>query len=166
MMHYTWSRLPTLDGHPQGVHDDLRSEVILHRPTDHPTRVDIEDEGQIEEAFPRGDLGDIRHPDPVHLRGREAPLDRIFDRKIAPAPTGAPSSPAALPRVQPRSPAWRMSLSTRLREQRVPSVLEPTWTLGDPYVRPLRSWISRIVSVRTPSSRFLAEDGLPDYIVS
>jgi hypothetical protein len=74
--------------------------------------------------------------------------------------------PLLLPRVQPRSPAWRMSLSTRLREQRVPSVLDPTWTLGDPYVRPLRSWISRIVSVRTPSSRFLAEDGLPDYIVS
>src|SRR5215212_11385367 len=61
--------------------------------------------------------------------------------------------PLLLPRVQPRSPAWRKSLSTRLREQRVPSVLDSAWTLGDPYVRRLRSWISRIVSVRTPSSQ-------------
>jgi hypothetical protein len=68
--------------------------------------------------------------------------------------------------MQPRSPAWRIRLSTRLREQRVPSVLDSAWTLGAPYVRRLRSWISRSVSVRTPSSRFLAEDGLPDYIVS
>ena len=34
--------------------------------------------------------------------------------------------------MQPRSPAWRMSLSTRLRSQRISSVLKARCTLGDP----------------------------------
>ena len=70
--------------------------------------------------------------------------------------------PLLLPRMRPRSRAWRMSLSTRLRERRIPSARNSVWTLGEPYVRRLRSWIFwRILSVREPSARPLVEGSLP-----
>lgn len=105
--------------------------MIFHRPTNDPAGVNVQDESQIEEAFSRGDVvGDVRHLNLVHLRGREGPFYQrscagaaLLLRRVVPF--------LLLLRMQPRSPALGMSLSTRLRPQRVPSALSSACTLGE-----------------------------------
>ena len=41
------SRLPALEGHLKGTEHQLRPQVTLHRPTDEPPGVNIEDESQV-----------------------------------------------------------------------------------------------------------------------
>ena len=40
-------------------------------PASKDTFMHVEDEGQLYEALPRGDVGDVHHPDPVRSRGDE-----------------------------------------------------------------------------------------------
>jgi hypothetical protein len=96
----------------------------------------------------------------THILSFRVARKSLFTRSSASLPLPRRVVPPLLPRVRPLSPSWRMSLSTRLPEQRTPSALNSAWTLGDPHVLRPRWWISRIVSVRAPSSRSLAEEGL------
>jgi hypothetical protein len=52
-----------------------------------------------------------------------------------------------------------MSRATRLRPTRQPSARRTAWTRGDPYVRRLRAWITRIASVSPASETALAVAG-------
>src|SRR5215210_3701631 len=63
--------------HLQGVDHELGPHAGVHRPTDDPSRVGIQDEGEVEEALPRRYVGDIRQPDPVRTTGNEVPGKQV-----------------------------------------------------------------------------------------
>ncbi len=92
-------RLPSPHVHPEGAHDDLGSQVALHRPSNDPTRVDVEDEGQVQEAFIRRDVCDVRDSHLVFARGLEVPFHEIFRRL---GPLAAAGGRMSFPRMQPR----------------------------------------------------------------
>src|SRR3954451_8665672 len=51
---------PTLtEGHVQGIQNQLGSQMVGHRPADHPAAPDIYDDRQIEEARRGRDVGEI-----------------------------------------------------------------------------------------------------------
>jgi hypothetical protein len=62
----------------------------LSCPSDDASGVNAQDEGELEAAFLRRDVGDVRYPDPVVLRGREVPLDEVLGRRRSVGPTGGP----------------------------------------------------------------------------
>ena len=80
MVDQAGSGLPSPHGHLEGVDYELGPKMAFHRPPDDPARVDVEDEGQIQEAFPRGDVRDVCYPDLVYFRGREAALKKRPER--------------------------------------------------------------------------------------
>ena len=43
--------------HPQGILDQIGAHVLIDRPTDHPTRVRIDDGGQVEPLLPGAQVG-------------------------------------------------------------------------------------------------------------
>ena len=54
---------PTLaEGHVQGVHNQLGSQMVRHRPTDDLAAPDIHDDRQIEEAHRGRDVGNVGDP--------------------------------------------------------------------------------------------------------
>src|SRR5215204_2362048 len=61
-MHQPRGGLASGDRHLQGVHDELRPQMGCHRPADHPTCANVEDEGQVDEAFTGTDVGYVRPP--------------------------------------------------------------------------------------------------------
>ena len=46
----------TLNGHVQGVEDDLGVQSIAHRPVDNPAGEHVEDDGEVEPIFAGGDV--------------------------------------------------------------------------------------------------------------
>src|SRR5947209_1375797 len=113
------SRFPTPDRHLKSIHDQLRSQVSCHRPTDEPPGVDIQHKRQIQEALLGIDVGNVSRPEPVGCCGGEVPADQIL---------GAGTAACLLrlvvlflrPRMQPWSPSLRISLATRFLPQRTP----------------------------------------------
>src|SRR5829696_6724930 len=65
------------DRHLKGVDHELCPHVRGHRPTNDLARMGVQDEGQIEEAFPSRYVGDVRQPDPVGPTGHEVPAKQI-----------------------------------------------------------------------------------------
>jgi hypothetical protein len=63
--------------HADGVEDELAAQVIGHRPPDDPPSAGIDDHGEVEEALPRAQVGDVGNPQLVGLLGDELPLDQI-----------------------------------------------------------------------------------------
>src|SRR5215211_6723434 len=63
--------------HLQGVDHELGPHVGVHRPTDDPSRVGVQDEGQVEKALLRRYVGDVRQPDPVRTTGNEVPAKQV-----------------------------------------------------------------------------------------
>src|SRR5215210_24710 len=78
MMHESRRWLTPPHRHLEGIHHKLGSHVGVHRPPDDPTRMGVQDEGQVEEALPRRYVRDVRHPDPVGLSGHEVPAKQIW----------------------------------------------------------------------------------------
>src|SRR5438445_3785013 len=71
-------RRPTLrDGHIQRGQDELSPEMGFHRPADHASAPDIEDDGEIEEAGPGRHVGDVRDPQLIRARAGELAVDEI-----------------------------------------------------------------------------------------
>jgi len=58
-------------GHVQRVEDELRSQVRRHRPADHAATSHIEDDGEVEEARPGRDVGNVGHPEAIRPGRRE-----------------------------------------------------------------------------------------------
>src|SRR3712207_4280672 len=77
MMHEPrgWLTLP--HRHLEGIDHELRPHVGAHRPPDDPSRIGVQDEGQIQEVFPRRYVGDVRQPDPIGLAGHEVPAEQV-----------------------------------------------------------------------------------------
>src|SRR5438128_2661894 len=74
-------RRPTLrDGHLQRGQDELSPEMGFHRPADHASAPDIEDDGEIEEAGPGRHVGDVRDPQLIRARAGELAVDEIRRR--------------------------------------------------------------------------------------
>ena len=95
VMHQPGSGLPPPNGHPQGVHDEFGPKMRLHRPPDDPPGVDIEDEGQVQEAFLGGDICNVRYPDLVHLRGHGSSFYEVLARRVSYPDGWLPFSSAA-----------------------------------------------------------------------
>ena len=70
-----YASTPPSPGHRPRV---LSSHVGVHRPPDDPSRMGVQDEGQVEEAFPCRYVGDVRQPDPVGLAGDEVPAKQVW----------------------------------------------------------------------------------------
>ena len=74
---------PLRHGHVEGIEHELGAQVRRHGPADHAATPRIEDDGQIEEAGPRGNAGDIGHPEPIRPSGGEVAADQIGCRAAA-----------------------------------------------------------------------------------
>jgi hypothetical protein len=70
-------RPPLHHGHVQRVEDEFSPQLGGHRPADHPATPRIEDDGQIEEAGPCRDVGDVDHPELVGPGGGKVAADQI-----------------------------------------------------------------------------------------
>ena len=58
----------------------LRPEVRCHRPAHDPTAPHVQDHRQVQEASPRPDVRDVRHPELVWATRREVPIHQIRRR--------------------------------------------------------------------------------------
>src|SRR5215218_4224324 len=77
MMHEAGRWLAPPDRHLKGADHELRPHVVLHGPPDDPSRMGVQDEGQIQKAFLRRYVGDVRQPDPVGPSGHEVPAKQV-----------------------------------------------------------------------------------------
>ena len=78
-------RPTAIDGHLQRIEDDLGFHAVTHRPTDDPTREQVEQNRKIEPAFQRSDVGDIAGLHPIRCRnffGRELSVKYVFDNRF------------------------------------------------------------------------------------
>lgn len=66
-----------LDGHADGVEDQLGAQVVGHSPADDAAGVGVDHDGEVEESFPGAQVGDIGDPQPVRCGGGELPLDQV-----------------------------------------------------------------------------------------
>jgi hypothetical protein len=66
-------------GHQDGLHDQVTSQLWLHRPPNHLSRKHIEDDRQIELAFLGGNIGDIGYPFGIRNRCGKVPGELIGD---------------------------------------------------------------------------------------
>src|SRR3982750_4745342 len=69
---------PAPDGHLKGTEHQLRPQVTLHRPTDEPPGVSIQNERQIQEALLGFYVGDVRRPEFVCCHGAKLPADQVL----------------------------------------------------------------------------------------
>jgi hypothetical protein len=95
---------PVPDGHVEGVEDELGAEVVGHRPADHPTRVDIQDDGQIQPARPGRDVGDVSRPDTVGCGRSELAVDQVRSRRGPGVASGQAPPPAPVAADEPGGP--------------------------------------------------------------
>src|SRR5215211_2466142 len=63
--------------HLQRIDHELRPRVVLHRPPDYPSRMGVQDEGQVKKALPHRYVSDVRQPDHVGLTGHEVPAKQV-----------------------------------------------------------------------------------------
>jgi hypothetical protein len=61
-MHEPARGLAAPDRHLQRLDDEFGAHVLGHRPADASSAEGVDDDGQVELALPRGDLGEIGHP--------------------------------------------------------------------------------------------------------
>jgi hypothetical protein len=68
-------RLALPNGHVERVEHELGLQVGGHGPAHDPAAADIEDDREIEESRPRGDVGDIGDPELIGALRPERPLN-------------------------------------------------------------------------------------------
>ena len=61
----------------ESIQRKIASKRARHTPAHDPSREDVGDEGHVDEARPRGDVGEIRHPKLIRTIGGEVPLNEI-----------------------------------------------------------------------------------------
>jgi len=98
------ARSPLPQRHLDGFDNQLRPQVFGHRPTNNPATIDIEYDGQIEEAHPGRHIRDVRDPEPIGSRGSKVPPHQVRrgDGIRRPACRARPF--ASVTTVQPRDP--------------------------------------------------------------
>ena len=71
---------PLAHRHGEGIERQLLIRLAAHRPTDRPPRIQIQQDRHIEPPGPRGNHGEIPHPDAIEGRGHKALLEQIGRR--------------------------------------------------------------------------------------
>ena len=66
------------EGHLQGVEGEVGSQVAGRLPADDEAAVDVEDEGDVDEAGPGTHVGQIGDPETVRGGRREVALDQVL----------------------------------------------------------------------------------------
>lgn len=77
VMDQTRRGLAGLNGHLQGVDDQLSLQAVTHGPTDNTAGVQIHHSGQIQPAPSGGDVSNIGQPDFIGLAGGKVLLEQI-----------------------------------------------------------------------------------------
>ena len=65
------------DGHPERVADQRGAHMRRELPADHAPAVDVDDEGQEDQALPAAQVGEVGHVELVRPAGGEVALDEI-----------------------------------------------------------------------------------------
>jgi hypothetical protein len=98
-------RTLTLEGHHQGVDDQVGVGRDPHGPADDASAVEVDDAGKVEPPLTGPELGHVSRPELVGRRWREVPLDQIRCRghigATGPPPTASVRSDQALLGHQP-----------------------------------------------------------------
>src|SRR5215207_7208458 len=89
------------DGHLEGVDDELRTQVVAHRPANDAAREAVDDGSKVEPAAGGRDVLDVGDPELVRRRGHEVAADQVGGRLHAGDTDGRPCS---LPRYCPGQP--------------------------------------------------------------
>ena len=104
-------------------------QPVVHRPTDHETRVQIEDHGQVEPAFCGPHVGEVPGPHLVRMRHRELAIEGVLGH-------GQPVIRLVVARhcftVLARMPFWRISRATRCSPTQCPCLISASQMLGLP----------------------------------
>ena len=103
----------------QGVRDELGAQVIGQGEPDDAAGGDVDDGGQVQPAFPGGDVGDVAAPRWLILAASAVKSRRIASARAAAAGSGIVVFFQRLG-ARPAIPAWRISRAIRLRECRGP----------------------------------------------
>jgi hypothetical protein len=111
-------RLPLADRHVECIEDELRPEVRAHGPAHDPPREGIRHDGEVEEAGPGRNAGQIRHPELVRRVGVEVAIEQVAS--WAHAIVADRGSCALAPADAGQTVAF-ISRSTRLRPTWMPS---------------------------------------------
>jgi hypothetical protein len=82
MVNETRTWLALTEGHLQRPQGQLSGHAIRHRPADNPARAQVQDAGQIEPAFQRGNVGDICQPLLVRPLGHEVSLQHVRSDRV------------------------------------------------------------------------------------
>ena len=67
-------------GHVQHRHDELAAEVRFHRPANDPLAPRVEHDGEIQNARPRANVGDVCDPQPIRAGHGELAIDEVRRR--------------------------------------------------------------------------------------
>src|SRR5713101_1933758 len=79
-MNHSAARMSPTHGHQYRVEYEFAVDGRSSRPTDDLAREQIHDDGQVEPALPRPNVGDIRDPGLVSPRHRKLPLQEVGDQ--------------------------------------------------------------------------------------
>ena len=79
-MNHGPARTPSAYGHQNGVEHQIAVNRRTGRPADDLAREELHDDGEIEPALPRPNIGDIRYPGGVRPRDGETPLQQVGDQ--------------------------------------------------------------------------------------
>lgn len=121
-------RVPPVNSHLKSSRYQFAAQMVRHRPAHRPPGVDVEDEGQAEEAFIRGQIRNVRRPQTIGRSGDEVPLHKVWGRNSE-SRSWRVVGFLLRSRMQPLSPSFRISRATRLRLLRTPKALSSAWTL-------------------------------------
>jgi len=138
--------LAPLQGHVQGLQDQLRSQMSGHGPAHYPAAPDVQHDGQEQEPAPRrhvGHVGDVRDPDLVGACGGEVPILQVRrragllgpDRRTLPLPgayaldLGLPHYPGHTVQAGPRASGRRSParMASRMASPVTPVMSLMTW---------------------------------------
>jgi len=99
--------------HDQRLHHQVGLDPLAHRPAHYLAGVQVQDRAQVQPPLGRGNVGDVRHPDPVNPGSRGSPQpagcawspwwSEIASCAVPPTPPGALDGPPGC--VQPELPA-------------------------------------------------------------
>src|ERR1700690_1536767 len=84
------------DRHDQRIGDQLRCHVLAHRPTHHASREQIQHDREVQPAFLRPDVREIRYPALVGRRRLELPIQQVRCNRMLRPHTRVAREPASL----------------------------------------------------------------------
>src|SRR5919201_6083670 len=98
VVHETGLRSTSSDRHAERVDDQLRTEIVAHRPTDHFAAPGVDHAGEEEIALPGRDVLDVRDLESVRPRGSEITPHQVGRRGRFLARDRRPEALLAAPR--------------------------------------------------------------------